>query len=47
MDFFRESLNDTVAVVESAEDKCMDKFFKILQRQKSFNLGYVLKVKLG
>ena len=42
---FRESCKDAVTVVtvvESAKDKCMDKFRQIPPRHKSSNSGYIL-----
>ncbi len=44
---FREACEDTITIVESAEDKCMDKFFQILLRHESFYPWYIFKVLVG
>lgn len=50
--FFVETFKDTVTVVQSTEDKLMDKIFQILLRQispgvKRFNSSYMLQVVVG
>ena len=44
---FRESCKDTITVVKSAKDKCVNKFLQILLRHKSSYPGYILKVIVG
>ncbi len=44
---FREAHEDTVTIVESADNKNIDKFFQILLRHESFYPWYIFKVMVG
>ena len=44
MEFLESPVQTPLQVVESAEDKCIDKFFQIMLSYKSFYPGYILKV---